>query len=287
MVATGRGHRSSGIIPPLVEHSTEVFGLSRMPPHLNDRHQYRGDLEERPLAEILHTIYQYRVSGVVQVTRGDEVKRVYVRDGAVVYASSSDRRESLGHFLLRKGRISRQVFKTTMRQRRDSDERLGSLLVDQGLMSSAELQRAIRQQTIEILWNLFAWSAGAVTFTIGDFHEPSAVMIQVPMQEAIKEGALRMDNAAALLGRVGADTTILEPSYRTEDLIPAALRQNERELLQRVDGRRSIHQLCEEAPMGAVKAANLLYVFHVLGFVRVGERGQSGSIKIQLKSVRP
>lgn len=253
---------------------------------MSDRYHYRGDLEDRPLPEMLYTIYQHRVPGVVQVTCDDDTKRVYVRDGAVVYASSSDLQESLGCFLLRKGRISREDFKALMRQRRDSDERLGALLVEKDLMAPAELQRAIRRQSAEILWNLFAWSRGIVTFSIGDFAEPSAVLVQIPIRQVIKEGVGHIKNVAGLLQRVGRRDTVLEASYKIEDLIDTSLRKEELELLRRVDGKRNLLELCSGGPLDRSQCARLLYVFHVLEFVRACETERSSSIKIRLKSIR-
>jgi hypothetical protein len=171
-----------------------------------------------------------------------------------------------------------------MRQRRDSDERFGALLIENDLMAPAELQRAIRRQSAEILWGLFAWERGIVTFTIGDFAEPSAVLIQIPIRQAIKEGVRHVGNVAALLQRVGRKDTVLEATYRTEELIDASLRKEELDLLRLVDGKRSLVELCNTASFDRRMAGRLLYVYWVLGFVRACEPEGSSSIKIRLKS---
>ncbi len=248
------------------------------------KYQYRGDLAERPLPEMLQTIYQHRVPGVIQAIRDDQVRRAYVRDSAVIHATSSDLQESLGCYLLKTGRISRQDFRSTMRARRDSDHRLGVLLVERGLMAPAELQRTVRLQTASILWGLFTWARGIVTFSIGEFDQPTATLIQIPMRQAIKEGVKRVTNLAPLLQRVGGPNTVLEPTFTTEDLIDAALSQEELDLLRQVDGAKSLADLCDSG--GGDRNANgrLLYAFHVLQFVRPRAESTSGSIKIRLKS---
>ena len=55
------------------------------------RFQYRGDLRQTALPEILFTIYLHRVPGVIECRRDDVLKKVVLRDGAVVHAASSDR----------------------------------------------------------------------------------------------------------------------------------------------------------------------------------------------------
>ena len=63
--------------------------------------RYQGNLRETTLPEMLHAIDRFRVPGVVRARSGEIVKRVYLRDGYVIHASSNDRRDSLGDFLRR------------------------------------------------------------------------------------------------------------------------------------------------------------------------------------------
>lgn len=231
------------------------------------RYQYRGDLAERALAEMLYAIYHYRVPGVIQAIRDDVVKRVYLKDGYVIHATSSDIQDSLGCYLLSAGMISRHDFKTTMRERRTSESRYGTMLVERGLLSPAELYHAIRLQTEEVVWSLFNWEEGQITFSIGEF-QPSTVPIQIPMRQVIKEGVKRVPNAKRLLARVGTKETVLEASYEMDDLIEVALHGQEFELLRLVDGKRTLLQLCADGQFSSAENGRLLYAFLVLQFVK-------------------
>ncbi len=253
------------------------------------RYQFRGDLAERALPEMLYAIYHYRVPGVIQAIRDDVVKRVYLRDGYVIHASSSDIQDSLGCYLLSAGMISRHDFKVTMRERRTSESRYGTMLVERGLLSPAELYHAIRLQTEEVVWSLFSWEEGQITFSIGEF-EPSTVPIQIPMRQVIKEGVKRVPNAKRLVARLGTKETILEASYEMDDLIEAALHGQEYELLRLVDGKRTLLQLCTEGPFSTAENGRLIYAFFVLQFVRQKKtpaqvpRDETRSIKIRFKT---
>ncbi len=68
--------------------------------------QYRGDLAQTALPEILYTIDRFQVPGKIEVSRDGLLKRVYLKEGYVVHASSTDREDSLGHHLLRSGVLS-------------------------------------------------------------------------------------------------------------------------------------------------------------------------------------
>lgn len=249
------------------------------------KNQYRGDLSQTALPEILYTIFRHRVPGVMEAIHEDTVKRIYIKDGFVVRASSSDIEDSLGCYLLNKGMISREDFKTTMRARRNSEGRYGELVVESGLLSPAQLYHAIRLQTEDIVWSLFPWEQGQVTFNIGDWQDPFPVSIQIPMRQVIKEGVRRIPSARGLLARVGKKDTVLEPHYKTDDLIEVALSSDEYNFLKLVDGKKTLIQLCSEGPLSTAENGKLLYAMYVLQFVRRCEPlDPTSSIKIRLKT---
>src|SRR3990172_2479362 len=137
--------------------------------------QYRGDLRTTALPEMLYTIYRARVAGVVEAQRSGASKKVWIKDGSVVHASSSDRNDSLGVFLRRAGRISQDDFAATMRQREGSEQRLGELLIERGLLSPAAVYGAIREQVEAVVWSLFSWEDGEVTFSLGEANSSDSV----------------------------------------------------------------------------------------------------------------
>ncbi len=245
------------------------------------KHQFRGDLSEQPLAEILMKLHQYRVPGVVELTRDEVIKRIYIRRGFVVYATSSELKDSLGSYLLETGMLSRDDFRRTMRERRGSQKRYGQILVDQGLLSPADLYRTVRRQTTEILWGLFLWDAAAVTFSVGDYSDPAPTAIQIPLRQVVKVGVRRTEGSRGLLGRVGSKQTVLEPSFEFEDLVEVALDRDEYNLLTMVDGRRTLLELCSAGPFDTLTNGRLLYAYWVLQLLKKGA-SSSGSIKIRL-----
>jgi hypothetical protein len=254
--------------------------------------QYRGDLAQTALPEILNTIDRFQVPGVIEASREGVVKKVFIKEGNVVHASSSDREDSLGRYLQRTGILSEEVVAETMTEREKTNKRYGHLLIERGVLSPGEIYRAVRQQIEAIVWSLFYWQDGGVIFSIGDFREPDAVKIQLPMRQVILQGIKRAPNAKALVVRLGRKETVFEPCYRVEDLIELALDADEYRLLQLVDGKRSLFEICTQGPHGAAENGKVMYAFQVLQLVRgtasewerPREEMSTGAIKIRLKT---
>jgi hypothetical protein len=261
--------------------------------------QYRGDLAQTALPEILYTIDRFQVPGVIEASREGVVKQVYIKEGNVVHAISTDRNDSLGAYLQRSGVITPEVYLATMKERERTNKRYGVLLIEGGLLSPAEVYRAIRKQIEAIVWSLFYWHDGSVIFSIGEFHEPDSVRIQIPMRQVILQGIKRAPDAKTLVARLGRKETVYEPCYKTEQLIELALDGDEYKLLSLVDGRRTLYDICIQGPHSAAENGKVLYAFQILQLVRClnpaaspgpeprreeGTGTTTGAIKIRFKT---
>jgi hypothetical protein len=249
--------------------------------------QYRGDLRQTALPEMLAVIHQMRVSGVVEAVSGEFSKRIFLESGYVVHASSSDLADSLGGFLKRSGRLTDGQFQSAMAKRSESKRRLGEVLIEQGVLSPANVYEAIREHVENIIWSLFSWEEGQVTFRLGDPDLTGAVRIQIPVRQVILQGIKRASNAKSLVQRMGGRDAMFEPHFRFEDLIEVALVDEEYVLLAQVDGQKTLYDLCTKGPLAAADNARLLYAFSVLGLIRrsaEADRHPTGGIKIRLRS---
>jgi hypothetical protein len=258
--------------------------------------QYRGDLRQTALPEILYTIDRFQVPGIIEASRDGVVKRVFIKEGNVVHATSSSREDSLGTFLQESGLLSAAAVAETMRERERANKRYGVLLIENGLLSPQEIYRAIRQQIEGIVWSLFYWQEGSVAFSIGDFREADTVRIQLPMRQVIFQGIKRAPDAKALIARLWRKETLLEPCYRTEELIEVALDGSDVRLLGLVDGKRTLYEICSQGPYSAAENGKVLYAFQVLRLIRAAgvaaeiepverrEEPSSGAIRIRFKT---
>ena len=275
--------------PRLTARAPRVGSSTRGLADVEKTYQYRGDLRQTGLPEMLAIIDQTRITGVVEAELGEVTKRIYLENGYVVFASSDDIADSLGGYLRRIGRLTDAEFHAAMQKRAKSGERLGEVLIEQGVLSPGQVFQGIREHVEGIVWSLFAWEDGTVTFRLGGFDVNEIVRIQIPLRQVIVQGVKRGANAKSLVGRMGGREILFEPSYRLEDLIEVALDADEYRLLALVDGKRTLYELATKGPLAAQDNARLLYAYSVLQLIRkvgVAEPAVqgAGAIKIRLRA---
>jgi hypothetical protein len=230
--------------------------------------QYQSDLEETYLSDVFATIHRHNVPGMMEVRNEGTVKHIYISGGNVIHAASNERGDRLGAHLYRMGKLSREQLIETMRDASSSDELHGQILIERGLLAPVDLYEAIRAQMEAIVWSVFAWKKGAVSFKIGEpDDDDKRIKIHLPMRQVIVRGIKQVADTKVLVARIGKKTTVFKPTYCTDDLVEIALEKEEYDLLRLVNSERSFFEICNQGPFNLAENARLLYAFRLLGLI--------------------
>ena len=245
---------------------------------------YRSELEKTPLPEILATINRYGVPGVLEVCRGEVTKEVFFLEGDVIFATSTDRRESLGEYLVRSGEITReQLAQSSEELAATPGARHGEILVRMGYLSQGVLGKSVRRQVQSIMWSLFNWNDGHVTFKVGTSKQDETFKIKIPTARAILAGCRRIEDPKIITARLGGRGAVFKRLPRPPHLERFRFEADELELLELVDGKRNLYDLCEAGPLSPGANARILYALVELQMVTV-DPSSSGKILIQVRS---
>jgi hypothetical protein len=249
----------------------------------SDEFVFRGDLESISLPEMLATIHRHGVPGVLDCVLGDTTKSVYFASGDIIFATSTDRSESLGESLLGQGLITEDQLRLSSDElRRTKGRRHGTVLVQMGFLEPHELGAAVRDQVQAIVWSLFAWDEGSVKFRVGHFRDDEVYKIQIPTVRAILEGCRQIPDPKEITAKLGGRRSILQPEKPQPHLANLTLTEDEQSLLDLVDGKRNLYQLCEAGPLNPGINARILYAFLVLKMV--SREQTSKAIRIQVRN---
>lgn len=249
------------------------------------RHIFSGELAETPLPEMLATIHRYKVPGVLEASLGELTKRVFISGGDIIFATSTNRAESLGDMLLAGGRVTMEQYRASSLALLDNPrKRHGQILVEMGVLTEAELRAAVLEQVQRIVWSLFDVGEGHVTFALGEYGADEVYRLRIPTPRAVVYGCKTVGDPKRLMARLGGKTTVFSRPPRPEHLAGFELESAEEQLLEAVDGKHTLFELCERGPYTPGLTARTLYAFHCLGLIR---REREAPIKVQVASTPP
>jgi len=212
---------------------------------------------EGPLRELgIHDVFQLldlsRKTGVLRVT--SEVRHnagtIHFEEGTVVYAEIRSNPHPLGSLLLRTGKIAEADLERArdMQQRQGDKRRLGEILVALGAITPRELERQLRFQVEEVIFEVMSWREGYFSFTEGPLTDvPPAATVRIPTEALLMEGARRIDEWSRIESRIphlGVIAALAPPPSDGGgelDLLPP-----EWEVLAVVDGQRDVRAIARE-----------------------------------------
>jgi len=239
---------------------------------------------EGPLRELgIHDVFQLLdlslktgALRVVSELRHNDGK-IYFDSGVIVSAEIRSNPHPLGAMLLRTGKITEADLERArdMQQRQGDKRRLGEILVSLGVITQREVERQVRFQIEEVVFEVMSWNEGH--FSFADEVEstvPTELTVRIPVEALLMEGARRIDewsrieNRIAHVGVVPSLAPAPEGGGGELDLLPS-----EWEVLALIDGGRSVRAIATELGRSDFEVAKTLFGLESAGVIVLVDPG--------------
>ncbi|HKE11528.1 MAG TPA: DUF4388 domain-containing protein [Myxococcota bacterium] len=237
---------------------------------------------EGPLKELgIHDVFQLldlsRKTGSLRVT--SELRHnsgtVYFENGSIIFAQIQSNPHPLGALLMRTGKITEaDLERARDRQRKGDTRRVGEILVEMGAITNRELQRQVRFQVEEVVFEVMSWQEGYFSFSEGqDTAFPAEASVRIPTEALLMEGARRIDEWSRIEKRVPHVGVVPSFAGATDgqpgdlDLLPP-----EWEVLALIDGERDIRGVASELGRSEFDVAKTLFGLESAGVIAFGEK---------------
>ncbi|HSH45296.1 MAG TPA: DUF4388 domain-containing protein [Longimicrobiales bacterium] len=231
-----------------------------------------GPLREFGIQDILQMLDLAHKTGILTVRsqRMMDEAVVHMVEGDLVFASRRRSMRLLGQQLLRDGKLTeRELERALELQREDPKQRLGAILVEMGCVDRGELERQLRFQIEETIYDLLGWDEGHFVFE--ETEDTPTGPVRVRVDSLLMEGARRKDEWARLEARIpSADCVpVLAPEDGPRGLLE--LRAEEWEVLAEIDGERDLRLIASDLGRSAFDVAKVVYGLTAMQLVRVRE----------------
>src|SRR6185295_2818813 len=120
--------------------------------------------------------------------------------------------------------------------------RLGQILVEDGILSEAQVSQLLEVRTLDIIYDLFLWKEGHFEFVSEGPLPPDFTRVQVEANRVVMEGIHRADEMARFRTLIPSDRTLLELSAGWTSSLPSG--KTTRQLLYFLEKRMSVAEIC-------------------------------------------
>ena len=244
-----------------------MTALDPEPPPADDELTIRGDIETSSVPELLRSLLSSGETGVLPVRNGDSAKTISIDRGRIVYAASNNVDERLGESLLLRGKLTARQFLEASKLIRP-ETKLGAILIEINALGADDLMPTVEQQVREILMELFTWTRGDYELVIRELDPEGLVVLNMSTENLILEGIRRTRAWSQITRAIGEIGTVFVPTGNTEVLYKLDLKSEEQEILDHVNGRATVEQICDVSYLSNFETCRILWALQVLGVIR-------------------
>jgi curved DNA-binding protein CbpA len=162
-----------------------------------------GNLTLFNFQHILSFLERQNKTGILALENNKIKKTIFIENGFVVFAISSQDEDRLGEILVRDEKISSSQRDESLGLSRKTKKLHGETLLELGFIYPKDLFVELKKQVREIVLSIFLWKEGVFRFQDGPLPA-GTVRLKINMEELIREGNDRMNDI-----RKDDDTTII------------------------------------------------------------------------------
>ncbi len=227
----------------------------------------KADLKDVPLATLLMSLHRQRATGTLTVQVNGITKKMYLRKGEAIFASSTYEDDRLGEMLVKAGKIALKQYERSVELLKKTGKRQGAILVELGYLSPKELFWGVKFQVREIIYSLFQYPQGAYEFSPGPIPQ-EVITLKMSMGSLIYEGLRRIEDWTRIRRELPDMETVLALSDDPMSLFQEVeFSPQDKKILSLIDGKRTIREVIEASWLNSFEATRALYVLWRLGIL--------------------
>ena len=225
-----------------------------------ERKSIYGELQHFPLADILLDLQRSEKTGVLEISTDTIRKKIYIKNGDMVYATSNKEEDRFIEILLHTNKITIDQYYQVLDISKKKEKSHGSVLVELGLLKPEDLILAIREQVEQIIMNLFQWESGKFAFLDEAVVSDKLIQMQLSAANLIYRGIKSIKNITSLTRAMPPSDTVLcfsdDPLNLFRDI---GFDKTDKEVLSLIDGKRSIHDILSGSPLDNMQTMKIIY----------------------------
>lgn len=202
----------------------------------------QGQLGEKLIPDIIRELVQKNASGLLRLTRGKTIKAIFFDNGAPVFAISNLSPDQLENKLVKDGIATIDQINQA-KSMAGKANKIGTMLVQMGVLPESEMKKIIRAQVMEIILSLFEWNEGEYAFDerIRASHE---VTLDISSADVILEGARHAASLQQISEAIApSESVLVRPKINGARLDTGRLMPIESYILSRIDNATAVSEV--------------------------------------------
>jgi hypothetical protein len=213
----------------------------------------KGSLKDVNFPALLISLSKSLEKGELKIKGRDKEISIFVDNGFIVHATSTDFKDRVEGILLERGRISKDVISEIER-----NKSVIKFLMEKEGIGPRELKELFHSQTLNCVYQVFDWDEGEFIFS-GEDYKTFPFPLKIPIVDAVVEGIRNMKNRSLIVKFLSPSDVLYLEGKPSSNLEP-----HELYVLSLVDGAKDVEKICIESELSEMETLKVLYLLSSL-----------------------
>jgi len=238
---------------------------------MSDNLNIEGSLSETTVPDLFRMLIRGSETAIVSLQQSGRKDHVYFRDGAIVFAWSTDPDLGLAEVLLTEGELSLEEYRSAS-ESVSPTRRMETVLNELGYVGAEELPHAVDMQIARIVEDAVVMKSGDYTIEFVSNFPDSGPAMSIETERMILNAMQKVDRWSIIERAVGSMQRILQQVEGADTkAYYLELSEEESHVLGLVAEPQSIASACERSYLSNFVVCRLLWALQVLNLVEEAE----------------
>lgn len=227
----------------------------------------QGTLAETTVPDLCRSLIRSGETAVVTLEAIGRHDSIYFRGGKIVYAATSDPDLGLAEVLLRKGDLGIAEY-AKVTEAVSGTQRIGSVLVEIGVLKPEELMRAVERQVNEIVMHALGFRTGSYTIEFTSEFDRDIPRLPIQTERLLIDGIERIEYWSLVSRGVGKLTRLLRQEANADARIyHLEMNEDESFLFELLSEPQSVGNLCARSYLSNFRTCRVLWALLAVNLV--------------------
>lgn len=220
----------------------------------------KGLSKDFRLSDTLIGLQRSQKTGILIYESGNIVKKIYLRNGDMIFSASNQNKDRLGDILLGNGTITSDQYDHSVSELKRTGQRQGAILVRLGYLDPQGLITAVKNQVEEIIRSLFLLEEGRFSFEEMPLPIDEVITLKLSAANLIYYGTKGIKNSERITGELSSLERI--PCFSSDPLDlfqDIKLDHAGRKVVSYIDGKTSIKNIMSLSELDGFELLKTIY----------------------------
>lgn len=228
----------------------------------------KGDIKKIPLPYVINNLREEKATGMLIFKNTPIEKKMFIKDGYIIFASSNVDEDRLGDVLLRLEKINKEQYDLSARLIKETGKRQGQIFLEQKIISAKELLWAVKHQIKEIIISIFQLEKGEYEFIAGELPMDEVITLDISTGNIIFEGIKRIKDFSRIREALPPLDSIPAASQNPLNIFQdIKLDSEDEKILSLVNSKNRLKDICNLSGQNEINALRSIYLLYSTGFI--------------------